>query len=186
MEYTIANGYNWLTEMPSIKVQWYKVVWNKYNVPRCEFIIWLIQHKRLLTLDRLKMRGMDAPEVCFLCGSEPESHIHLFQECCFMKRCMQLLVDWVHIPITKLQNVTSLLKLRGISALSRKIIIAHVVGIHYWVWRCRNLCRMEHFVMQHVQVFQLIKQECYRRFQVSFAGSMSIQDRNWCQMLSIC
>ncbi|XP_074283335.1 uncharacterized protein LOC141607886 [Silene latifolia] len=129
----IENGYEWLMVAPSSKVPWCKVVWNRYSVPKWEFILWLIQHQRLLTLDRLKKMGMDVSEDCFLCGLDSESHLHLFQKCSFTQNCLQLVADWLHIHAQNLLNCVSLLRLRCTSILIRQISVAVVVGVYYWI-----------------------------------------------------
>ncbi|XP_074296921.1 uncharacterized protein LOC141627584 [Silene latifolia] len=67
-DYTIVEGYKWLQSTAGTKVPWFTVVWNRYNVPKWNFTMWLVQHERLLTLDRLRKWGMAVPSECFICG----------------------------------------------------------------------------------------------------------------------
>ncbi|XP_074289196.1 uncharacterized protein LOC141614342 [Silene latifolia] len=111
--YTIANGYDWLRQEHLLKVQWYSVVWNRYNVPKWSFTMWLQQQQRLLTLDRLTKMGMEVPTECFLCGTAPESHSHLFSECVYTLKCHQLLADWLQLPKRDIVNCVKIAKKHG-------------------------------------------------------------------------
>lgn len=59
-------------------VDWYKVVWFKYHVPRWSFIHWMIILGRLSTRDRLCQRGVASDPSCPVCCSGLKSHEHLF------------------------------------------------------------------------------------------------------------
>ncbi|XP_074288558.1 uncharacterized protein LOC141613713 [Silene latifolia] len=96
-KYIIAKGYIWLNQVDNCKVEWYKTVWNRLNIPRPNFIMWLISQERLLTLDTLNKMGITIQVNCFLCGNNIETHKHLFQECCCVKECYEKLFDWLHI-----------------------------------------------------------------------------------------
>lgn len=52
-EYSIAKTYDWLIGERS-PFRYANVVWHRYNVPKHAFISWLVLHRRLLTLDRVK------------------------------------------------------------------------------------------------------------------------------------
>lgn len=42
--------------------------------------------KKILTFDKLQIRGWDNSPTCSLCGTEPETAIHLFMDCPFAKQ----------------------------------------------------------------------------------------------------
>ncbi|XP_074288167.1 uncharacterized protein LOC141613332 [Silene latifolia] len=94
--YSVADGYNWLRDN-SPQVPWRHLCWNALNVSRTSFIFWASQQGKLLTLDRLHKMGIVQSTVCFICGSEAESHEHLFYKCEYRKRCMQLMQQKLHI-----------------------------------------------------------------------------------------
>lgn len=50
--YTISSGYKWLLGSRSNFDMW-KVIWKSYALPRHSFLLWLVAHDRLYTLDRL-------------------------------------------------------------------------------------------------------------------------------------
>ncbi|XP_074288632.1 uncharacterized protein LOC141613786 [Silene latifolia] len=182
--YTIADGYTWLLQVPAVKVTWYKVVWNRYNLPKWSFIMWLRQHHRLLTLDRLRKMGMDVPSLCFICGLDTEDHDHLFSQCWFAKQCYHLAANWLHVSVDVLSSCGKLLKHRC-SMFIRQVCMAAVVGISYGIWRCRNLCRLEGYVTHPSKLVAQVQQDCRRRVSGIFSGSMNRTDKDWCRSVGL-
>ncbi|XP_074265711.1 uncharacterized protein LOC141588156 [Silene latifolia] len=179
--YTISDGYNWLLNETTQKFPWARIVWNRYNLPKWSFIMWLIQHHRLLTLDRLRKMGLDVPTDCYLCGMEAETHTHIFRTCIYITRCFQLLSSWLQIPVGILLATECILKLRRFSMLVRQIILAAIVGVHYGVWKSRNTGRVDGYVMNPVHLVRLVQVDCRRRVAGEFQGSMTNFDKTWCR-----
>jgi hypothetical protein len=48
--------------------------------------MWLVEHDRCWTADRLAKRGMDHPEQCPLCDQHDESINHLLASCVFVRQ----------------------------------------------------------------------------------------------------
>ncbi|XP_074315709.1 uncharacterized protein LOC141651917 [Silene latifolia] len=167
------------------KVNWYPLVWNRYNLPKWCFILWLKHHQRLLTLDRLQKIGITNQNICFMCGLEPETHIHLFVECAYATRCFQLLVDWLHLPVGNLSDLTLLLKVRSISLLSKKVIQAAEAGVIYGIWRNRNHCRIDGYVQLPEKLLQQVQMDCKRRLLGVYQGIMKSVDCHWCNALGL-
>ncbi|GJS39442.1 reverse transcriptase domain, reverse transcriptase zinc-binding domain protein [Tanacetum coccineum] len=70
------------------EVDWFKLVWSTYSIPRHAIHMWLVMRKRLLTQDR--MRQWDVDSIidlkllwCPICKMQPDSHDHLFFECAY-------------------------------------------------------------------------------------------------------
>ncbi|XP_074315287.1 uncharacterized protein LOC141651473 [Silene latifolia] len=184
-EYTISSGYNWLLQNTGSKVPWFKIVWNRYNVPKWNFTMWLVQQKRLLTLDRLRKWGMDVPIECFLCGQAPEDHQHLFQQCRFTQQCLQLLANWLGLSSGLLLKPECHLRLRYLSAYARKVCSDAVVGLYYRIWRCRNVCRLEGYVPTPTLLVLQIQEDCNRQIQGCFKGYMKHTDSDWNRLRNI-
>ena len=51
-EYTVKQGYKWLTQEAS-KPTWTKVVWNRVSIPRHSLITWLFMQQKLPVLQRI-------------------------------------------------------------------------------------------------------------------------------------
>ncbi|KAL5647183.1 hypothetical protein ACJX0J_041538, partial [Zea mays] len=61
-------------------------VWKSWAPRKCKFFIWLVEHNRCWTADRLRKRGLDRPEQCPLCDQEAETINHLLVKCVFAKQ----------------------------------------------------------------------------------------------------
>lgn len=57
------------------------MVWNKHNMPRHSFILWLTVKGRLKTKSMLQRRGIQVSPNCGFCDMGHESIQHLFFEC---------------------------------------------------------------------------------------------------------
>jgi hypothetical protein len=61
-------------------------VWKSWVPGKCKFFVWLVEHDRYWTTDRLERRGLDHPKQCPLCDQEAESINHLLVTCVFAKQ----------------------------------------------------------------------------------------------------
>ncbi|XP_074278591.1 uncharacterized protein LOC141602184 [Silene latifolia] len=96
--YEIKEGYKWLADDGTVK-NWHPWISNSLIIPRHKFNIWLIAHRRLLTMDRLVKMEIIQANVCYLCGHDAETIDHLFFQCSFSSRCLALLQDWLKITV---------------------------------------------------------------------------------------
>ncbi|KAL9673726.1 hypothetical protein QQ045_029987 [Rhodiola kirilowii] len=122
------------------KVEWHKLVWNRFNSPISTFQLWLVAKNKLLTRD--KMRGMryNGDGSCELCRSAQESRDHLFFECPFTKYLIQnsagfLKVRWS--PIEWHLLIPWFISLNPIAMRSRMMAATISMSAHE-VWRPRN------------------------------------------------
>jgi hypothetical protein len=60
--------------------------WKAKTENKCRFLAWLMVHRKILTSDKLQLRGWDNSPICSLCGIEPETARHLIMECSFAKQ----------------------------------------------------------------------------------------------------
>nr|GEY38103.1 hypothetical protein [Tanacetum cinerariifolium] len=70
------------------EVAWNNTVWFPHAIPRHAFNLWLIMRKCLKTQDKIRYWDVDAATDlnqlrCSLCGTQSDSHEHLFFECKF-------------------------------------------------------------------------------------------------------
>lgn len=56
-------------------------VWKTWAPRKCRFFIWLVEHNRCWTADRLAMRGLSHPERYPLCDQASETINHLLVVC---------------------------------------------------------------------------------------------------------
>jgi hypothetical protein len=61
-------------------------VWRTWAPDKCRFFIWLVEHNRCWTSDKLAKRGMDHPERCPLYDQQDETINHLLASCMFARQ----------------------------------------------------------------------------------------------------
>jgi hypothetical protein len=81
-EYTTSSAYKALF-LGSVQFEPAERVWKSWAPGKCKFFIWLVEHNRCWTADRLIKRGLDRPEQCPLCDQEAETINHLLVKCVF-------------------------------------------------------------------------------------------------------
>ncbi|GJX28615.1 putative RNA-directed DNA polymerase [Tanacetum coccineum] len=128
------------------KVPWYKLVWFSQNIPRHAFMLWLAINQKLKTQDRLEVWQEVNDIKCSLCGVEPESHDHLFFDCCFSLEIWHQFRDLVKLDSAP--NALSVLVPyiagrpinRSIWSILQRLVIGTLV---YFIWQERNLRRFQ-------------------------------------------
>ena len=68
------------------KVEWHRLLWAPFTVPKCALIAWMAILNRLPTMDRLQAWGLEVTGICVLCKQGIESRDHLFFSCTFSKQ----------------------------------------------------------------------------------------------------
>ncbi|XP_074267059.1 uncharacterized protein LOC141590361 [Silene latifolia] len=183
--YTIDSGYKWLSPSAPGRVPWYTEVWNKFNIPKHNFILWLIKQGSLLTLDRLVKMGIATNQLCYICGVADETHSHLFSECGYTKRCYRMLADWLSMQVTDVLEGSVVLRMRQLSGFRRLLICEMSDAIQYRVWNSRNICRVDGYVIHPRKMLQDIRADCKLRLQVLSLGCINPSDKLWCTTLGI-
>jgi hypothetical protein len=84
-DYTASSAYKALFH-GSFQFEPAERVWKSWALGKCKFFIWLVEHNRCGTADRLRKRGLDRPEHCPLCDQEAETINHLLVKCVFAKQ----------------------------------------------------------------------------------------------------
>ncbi|XP_074308232.1 uncharacterized protein LOC141643100 [Silene latifolia] len=141
-QYSVSNGYAWL-QGDQQKVTWSPLVWNRMNVPKHSFIVWLAVQRRLMTKDRLLKFGIITDAVCDMCLAHQEDHHHLLYGCLFSAQCWNLFRDWLNINMPLVGVLEWGLHWRCRSLLKKQVILAAMAALVYHIWTIRNKCRME-------------------------------------------
>ncbi|XP_074266970.1 uncharacterized protein LOC141590265 [Silene latifolia] len=179
-DYSISAGYDWLTRQNAMKVPWAKSVWNRFNIPKHSFILWLIYQGRLLTLDRLIKMGITHQALCFLCGIQDETHSHLLHDCCYTKACFDRLSTWLNIH-SRSDNRAIILKMKKFTIFVRLVISSLVATVHCNIWYARNTCRQEGYVFSPAALISKVKSECRLRLLGLDTGTLNREDMDWCK-----
>ncbi|GJU06895.1 homeodomain-like protein [Tanacetum coccineum] len=88
------------------QVMWYHITWFSHCIPRHAFHIWLVMRRCLKTQYKLRPWDVDAQTDvsqlrCSLCGSQQDSHEHLFFECSYSSKVwnyIRNLAGMEHVP----------------------------------------------------------------------------------------
>ncbi|XP_074315304.1 uncharacterized protein LOC141651495 [Silene latifolia] len=148
-------------------IAWHPWTSTRLIIPRHGFIVWLTAHKRLLTQDRLLRMGITQTNVCFLCGCNAETVEHLFFQCPFSSRCLELAATWLKIAPPDKGVMEWWVKQRARSLLLKQVIAVVLASLIYHVWMSRNKCRIEGIVPHPQQVVKRCKEETLLRIKCS-------------------
>ncbi|GJS32596.1 putative reverse transcriptase domain, reverse transcriptase zinc-binding domain protein [Tanacetum coccineum] len=125
---------------------WFHIVWFTHAIPRHAFQLWLIMRRSLKTQDKLRQWDVDpATDLtqvrCSLCGTQADSHEHLFFECSYSSKVWSLIRGLVGMDVVPpvLENIIAwfqpLANKRTVQNIVGKILIAAAT---YFIWLERN------------------------------------------------
>ncbi|GKB63570.1 putative RNA-directed DNA polymerase [Tanacetum coccineum] len=145
LEFSVKNV--WEAIRPrSEEVDWYRMVWFPYCVPRHAFFLWLVMRNSLKTQDRLKQWDVGINTDlnllrCSLCDLQADSREHLFFECSYSTQVwatVRRLASMDNVPPV-LQNILLYLQPMAHKRTAKSIIgkILLVAAI-YFIWIERN------------------------------------------------
>ena len=83
--YTVKEGYRFISNNESISRadnKWIKV-WCNDSLPKINAFFWILAHRKILTAENLKKRGIQGPSRCVLCKEAEETINHFFLHCKF-------------------------------------------------------------------------------------------------------
>ncbi|KAH0679367.1 hypothetical protein KY284_020452 [Solanum tuberosum] len=141
------------------KVDWRKLMWSNYGVPKWLFILYLALNRRLSTKDRMEKWGVTSYLTCPLCQVEDEDIDYLFFACKFTAGIWKKLLAWQIIHRTEgwwheeIQWATKYMKSNINKAKVYRMVL---VGTIYHVWiECNNRIfqskqRNEEFMIRHI------------------------------------
>ena len=122
-------------------VRWDNIVWNRLNVPKHRFIMWLIMQQKPQTTARLASSyEVFASDQCLICAANVEDHVHLFFRCEYSISCLISIKAWLNIQATT-QDLKQLLRWVGSSGRSKfqkDLIQASLTALVYFIWQARN------------------------------------------------
>ncbi|VFQ79135.1 unnamed protein product [Cuscuta campestris] len=135
--YTVEDGYNWLIGERQ-KPEWIKLVWNRYILPKHQYIMWLIVKGRIQTKERLS-KFFPVDTTCLLCKAAVEDINHLFCTCDFTKLVRAEIIKrfgvcyWGETVGDTGRNI-----LQTPNGKKRNTQAALFAAVSYNIWRTRN------------------------------------------------
>ncbi|XP_074263253.1 uncharacterized protein LOC141586044 [Silene latifolia] len=139
---------------PHSPVQWYKSIWDNWNVPKHSFIGWLIQHEALNTWAKLFQWGLCETTNCVLCEHGEESHDHLFKDCLYSAQILAGIEQWLQLSLDGSGNY---------SKLQRKVCRMAKLACWYIIWHEGNPCRIEMKLRRPVQILRELQMMLHSR-----------------------
>ncbi|XP_074301633.1 uncharacterized protein LOC141633035 [Silene latifolia] len=181
--YTPAGSYEWFKGNRP-KVNWYKVVWNGWVIPKHQFLGWLIAHAALNTTSKLVGFGVDIENTCCICALAEETTEHLFCECVYSKRVVREVnkqTRWDYPESGVLNWCTQ----RTGSVLQKGIQIALMLSLLYQIWHQRNKCRNEKILLCLERVAKNVIEEMRARVRGRERLQMTLDDLEWLKRMSL-
>ncbi|XP_071708900.1 uncharacterized protein [Rutidosis leptorrhynchoides] len=139
-DFSVATSYEDIRSR-AVKVNWFRVIWFTQSIPRHAFVAWLLMREKLKTHDKMKAWEVhNQVLLCPLCKLCPDSHAHLFFDCCYSRevwdKVQQMMLnmsssyDW-QLVSNELANVS----INSASGVVAKLMFAASV---YFIWQERN------------------------------------------------
>lgn len=137
--YSISKGYNLFLGQQE-RCQWSGQIWNRWNVPKHSFIMWLAWHNRLATRSRLKKFLDIADEKCVFCSQQEEEIEHLFFTCHWTGDCLNCVKMWLNWSCNG-ESITGIIRRIHrckMSKFRKKVLLTTLDALVYEIWRLRN------------------------------------------------
>ena len=119
-------------------------LWKSKVQPKCKLFIWLWLRQRILTDDKLAVRGLDHGTACVFCDQEEETATHLGLDCPFARSVWALLAHWTDTPNLLIQRLQFSSPAEWwehmTTKLSKDELMVAIYGVwHIWKERCRRI-----------------------------------------------
>ncbi|XP_074277358.1 uncharacterized protein LOC141600997 [Silene latifolia] len=96
-EYTIAKGYELIIDKGA-KLIWHNMVWNKWNIPKHNFISWVYHHRNMNTMEKLYRLEINEEGTCCICKNSTEITDHMFFQCQYSREVITRVGDMKGFP----------------------------------------------------------------------------------------
>ncbi|KAM6563624.1 hypothetical protein CsatB_023622 [Cannabis sativa] len=122
-------------------VEYAKNIWNRLILPKHRFIGWQLVNEQLLTRDNISIFIEIPNENCPVCGTERETHSHLFYSCYLTQKIIKEIMSWCGY-FSWPNNIRKWLS-RPSNNVREQVLNVIVLAILYAVWTNRNSCVFE-------------------------------------------
>jgi hypothetical protein len=140
-------------------------VWKTWAPGKCRFFIWLVEHNRYWTADKLAMRGLSHPERCPLCDQASETINHLLVVCVFAKQFWFEFLRLANLEDLSPQQVDLSFETWWRNSCSRvavhlKNCLNSIVILGTWIiWKHRNKCVFDKCRPSVISAVRMAKEE---------------------------
>ncbi|XP_074313746.1 uncharacterized protein LOC141648938 [Silene latifolia] len=178
-EYTIEKGYDFNRDK-SPKVNWYNMVWNKWNIPKHSFISWVYHHRNMNTMEKLYRLEISEVDTCCLCKNSIETIDHLFFQCQYSQKVVNCVGNRIGISLPHHDLLTRRTRSHG-SKIEKGIIDATINACIYHLWRHRNQSRIDLTLIHPKKVAHQLLEELQKRVAAMVTTSIREKDRKFVQ-----
>ncbi|KAK9723563.1 hypothetical protein RND81_05G008200 [Saponaria officinalis] len=167
-EYTIAKGYEWIRDKGQ-KVPWNSLVWNSWTVPKYSLLAWIYHCGNMNTKSKLYTLGISEDNTCYLCGSGVEDLDHIFFDCAYSRKIIDLLREKLHMHIPY-NNILGWRLNRSGPKDDQGALNAIINASCYHIWHQRNTSRVDLKLLRPKNLVDYIMNELKLRFRKMVDG----------------
>ncbi|XP_010669966.1 uncharacterized protein LOC104887078 [Beta vulgaris subsp. vulgaris] len=166
-------------------VTWDKFVWNRISIPKHRVITWLIMKNRLNTADRLLKYGLIHDDACQFCSTGRETQEHLFFQCDYSRKCVDLLRSWLGMVSHQydFQRIVRFWRNNRTSCFKKKVLAAVLKVAVYFIWWARNEAVWNLVGWRPDQIVHRVKSLTILRINTVLPKKTSTADRAWFDLL---
>ncbi|XP_074277913.1 uncharacterized protein LOC141601523 [Silene latifolia] len=125
-------------------------------IPKHSFIAWIISNEALMLKQKLFKLYINPDDLCCICLSQTETHLHLFTECVYSQQILQLIGNWLIADFSSPSILASIASKRW-SKLRKQVCTITILAAWYQIWSQRSEARINGQVQRVVCVFNSIK-----------------------------
>ncbi|XP_056691943.1 uncharacterized protein [Spinacia oleracea] len=165
-------------------VSWCSAVWNRSSILKTRVICWLMLQGRLQTRTRLCKFGVCDTTSCLFCDSHEETHVHLFFDCLYSRKCLLEVKQWLGIPVNIVRYMALMRwihwKSRGCK-FQKHVMYAAINATVYTIWRARNEVLWNQKLPTVTHTVRFVQQSVIDRMQQLGIPRISSRVQDWWQ-----
>ncbi|XP_048493472.1 uncharacterized protein LOC125494016 [Beta vulgaris subsp. vulgaris] len=140
--------------------------------------------ERLRTTDRLKLAGICVDDNCVFCSGK-ESHKHLFFECDYAQKCLQVMRSWLSLNQNHIwfSRMLKFLSRSRRTQFQRRVIAVVYSALAYYIWWARNEVFWNHTVWRPEVLCKKIRSIVLLRVSLVLPKKISVKDQEWFEVL---
>ncbi|XP_021837040.1 uncharacterized protein [Spinacia oleracea] len=139
---------------------------------------------RLQTRTRLCKFGVCDTTSCLFCDSHEETHVHLFFDCLYSRKCLLEVKQWLGIPVNIVRYMALMTwihwKGRGCK-FQKHVMYAAINATVYTIWRARNEVLWNQKLPTVTHTVRFVQQSVIDRMQQLGIPRISSRVQDWWQ-----
>ncbi|XP_074277645.1 uncharacterized protein LOC141601276 [Silene latifolia] len=145
---------------------------------------WLIVREALQLKEKLFALGIATDEYCLLCGREPETHGHLFQDCDYSMRVFSEIGKMCSLSFPTSDHMQWVGTGQG-SQLQKGVLMCIVMATYYHIWMQRIKARVEGCILRPEPVSIQIRREVRTSISARLQPGTDTRDLDWLKSVKL-